>query len=285
MCPLPSGQSDAPNVQIVFGASGGFSATGLVTLPDGPWGHSPPTFPFPPVAQGAETQPVVVADFNNDGLPDIFATERKRVLYQPGAFTDTSDPDYANLHANGGDVASDDSFQVLVNQGSRKFVDVTAPNYVNLGNRTYFSLLPVDINNDGFLDIVGLYEARLFPTYKELWGTTFFLNDGTGQFRPVDGSQIVGATTTPSNGQVWNLGSFVPTVVTPQRTEGIVAETVGGCGGLGFCAAVSLNIYKVVGNGSVGTGPNFVDPATLGVPGFNEFYYLAHYPDAAAAVH
>jgi hypothetical protein len=40
----------------------------------------------------------------------------------------------------------------------------------------------------------------------------------------------------------------------------------------------------VVANGSIGTGPNFVDPATRGVPGFNEFYYLRHYPDAAAAV-
>jgi len=39
-----------------------------------------------------------------------------------------------------------------------------------------------------------------------------------------------------------------------------------------------------VANGSIGTGPNFVDPATLGVPGFNEFYYLNQHPDVAAAV-
>jgi hypothetical protein len=88
----------------------------------------------------------------------------------------------------------------------------------------------------------------------------------------------------PANGQLWNLGSFVPTVVNPQRTEGVVAETVGGCGGPGFCGLPGLNIYKVVGNGAIGTGPNFADSASLGVPGFNEFYYLGHYPDAAAAV-
>src|SRR5262249_56656113 len=50
------------------------------------------------------------------------------------------------------------------------------------------------------------------------------------------------------------------------------------------CAAPGLNLYKVVADGSIGTGPNFVDPAPLGAPGFNEFYYLRHYPDAAAAV-
>ena len=283
---LSSGQQNAPNIRIAFGGSGGFSTAAVVIPPDGPWGHFDPGA-RPPAAQGAEVQPIAVADFNNDGLPDIFAAERKVVEYQPGAFNDTSDPNYANIHANGGTVYSDDSFQVLVNQGSRKFVDVTAPVYVNLGDRTYFSLLPIDINNDGFLDVVGLYQANVARrpyVFKGLFGTTFFLNDGTGRFQPVDGSQIIGATTTPSNGQRWSLGSFVPTVVTPQRTEGIVAETVGGCGGPGFCGLTTLNIYKVVANGSIGTGPNFVDPATLGVPGFNEFYYLNEHPDVAAEV-
>src|SRR5437762_12815008 len=40
-----------------------------------------------------------------------------------------------------------------------------------------------------------------------------------------------------------------------------------------------LNIYKIVANGALGTGPNFAR-----TPGFNEFYYLNHYPEAAAAV-
>jgi FG-GAP-like repeat len=275
---LVSGQQNAPNIRLAFGASGGFSTAGVVIPPDGPWGHFDPGA-RPPAAQGAEVQPIVVADFNNDGLPDIFAAERKVVEYQPSAFTDTTDPNYANLHANGGTVYSDDSFQVLMNQGSRRFVDVTAPNYVNFGSRTFFSLLPIDINNDGFLDIVGGYQASL-TIFKSVWGTTFFLNDGTGRFQPVDGSQLLGVTTSPSNGQVWNLGSFVPTLVTPQRIEGIVAETVGiNCG-----ACTGLNIYKVVGNGSLGTGPNFADPTKFGVAGFNEFFYLNQHPDVAAAV-
>src|SRR5262249_11878048 len=140
----------------------------------------------------------------------------------------------------------------------------------------------IDINNDGFLDVVGTYQGT--EGNSPVWGTTFFLNDGTGAFQVVDGATLLGATTSPSNGQVRNLGSFVPTTVTPLRTEGIVYESLGGCGVPSACNAVTLNIYKVVANTSIGTGPNFVDPATLGVPGFNEFYYLRQHPDVAAAV-
>lgn len=256
---LVSGRPDLANNRLAFGARGGFTAAAVVTLPDGPWGHTPT---LTPSFQGAEVCPVVVADFNNDGLADIFASERKVVLQgnQP--------------------VFSDISIQVFINQGARTFVDVTAPDYVNLGDRFYNSLIPIDVNNDGFLDIVGLYEAILPATLKATFNTTFFLNDGTGRFQPVDGSRFLGVTTTPSNGELWNLGAFVPTVITPQRIEGIVAETVGlNCGN-----CTGLNLYKVVGNGSIGTGPNFADSAKLGVAGFNEFFYLNQHPEVAAAI-
>jgi hypothetical protein len=72
----------------------------------------------------------------------------------------------------------------------------------------------------------------------------------------------------------------VPTRITPDRIEGIVAETVG----INCAACTGLNVYKVVGNGSIGTGPSFVDSAKLGVAGFNEFFYLNEHPDGAAAV-
>jgi hypothetical protein len=54
-------------------------------------------------------------------------------------------------------------------------------------------------------------------------------------------------------------------------------------GTAGYCSS-GLNLYKVIANRAIGTGPNFADSAALGVPGFNEFYYLRNYPDAAAAV-
>lgn len=286
----------APNLQLVFGGAGGFAmdtVANYLQLPDGPFGHTDSSQSFPPILQGAEVKPILVADFNNDGLPDILTTERQYLRYQPGAFTDTSDPNYANLKANGGLVFGGATYQVLLNQGSRNFLDVTPSPAASLGGREYTNLVAIDINNDGFLDVVGTYQVATniygTPPYIDtappfLYGTTLFLNDGTGRFQVVDGAQLlVAATTTPPNGKQWNLGSFVPTVVAPDHIEGIVYEGVGGCP-TAFCPAPGLNIYKVVSTRSIGTGPGFVDPATLGAPGFNEFYYLTHYPDAAAAV-
>jgi hypothetical protein len=157
-------------------------------------------------------------------------------------------------------------------------IDASPSPSVNLGRIAYQNLMAIDINNDGFLDVVGTYATDPPPGTSPQWGTTLFLNDGTGAFQLVDGAQFIGTTTTPPNGNRWGLGSFVPTVISPGRTEGIVYQTVFGG------QARGLNLFKVVANGALGTGPNFVDPATLGVPGFNEFFYLRHYPDAAAAV-
>ena len=283
---LVTGQSNNPNFQILFGAAGGFSAGSLVVLPDGPFGHVPPPFPDSILHTTAEVSPVIVADFNNDGKPDIFAIEREEYIYPAGVYTDTNDPSYASVLANGGVVPVNSTFQIFINQGARLFTDVSSASTLsNLGRREYSELFPIDINNDGFLDVVGVYEHDLYAHIPAQWGTTLFLNDGTGAFQVVDGADVLAAvTTTPSNGSKWNLGSFVPTVVNPGRTEGIVYDQLGGCNGPGGCPARSVSLYKVVANGTLGTGPNFVDPATLGVPGFNEFYYLRHYPDAAAAV-
>jgi hypothetical protein len=263
---LVTGQQNNPNFQIVFGGPGGFTAGTLLVLPDGPFGHTQGGPQPNGTLTTAEVSPVVVADFNNDGLPDIFSGIRNITLFANGSF-----------------LVGDMTYVVRLNQGSRRFIDATPSPYVNLGRVQYQNLMTVDMNNDGFLDVVGMYSTDPPPGTSPQWGTSLFLNDGTGAFQIVDGAQFIGATTAPPNGNRWGLGSFVPTVVSPGRTEGIVYQSVGGCGTAG-CPAVGLNLFKVVANGALGTGPNFVDPATLGVPGFNEFYYLRHYPDAAAAV-
>lgn len=274
------GAPPTPNLRVLFGSAGGLTSAGLVQLPDGIWGHAPFNLP---VSQGADIGPVLVADFDNDGLPDIFAFEEQVTTYQPGLFTDTQDPAYDSVRANGGTVYGDIAFQMLINQGARRFVDVSAASSVrNLGRRYYNGAVAVDINNDGFLDIVGVYQTKNYAGIHRVWGTTFLLNDGTGAFQVVDGADLLGTTTAPPGAQRWNLGAFLPTLATPRRLEGIAFESVGGCE-VG-CLASRLNLYKVVADGALGTGPNFVDAAALGVPGFNEFYYLRHYTDAAAAV-
>jgi hypothetical protein len=283
-----AGDQHTPNLQVVFGGTGGFvNATfrSLLQLPDGRFGHTPPPSSGP-IVQGAEVDPVLVADFNNDGLPDIFATERRKTTYAPGVYTDTDDIDYANIRANGGTVNAEEAFQVFLNKGARQFTDVSAASSTQtLVRGIYRSLIPIDINNDGYTDVVGVYVRDSYAGVHFYWGTTVFINDGTGAFQVVDGADVFfAATTTPSNGRRFSLGAFVPTVVTRGRTEGIVFESIGGCGIPGTCDAMGLNIYKVVANGALGTGPGFADSASLGVPGFNEFYYLRTHPDVAAAV-
>ncbi len=272
-----------PSFRVLFGPSTGFTAAGVVQLPEGRWGHA--TDQTVPVKQGGDVWPVVVADFNNDGLPDIFATEEQILGYKPGVFADTNEPTYDFIRTNGGNVYVDYALQVLLNQGSRKFADVTSASSVQrLGRGNCVNLIPFDINNDGFLDVVGTCQTKLYANVRGVQLTTLFLNDGTGAFQVVDGADSLFGVTAMPNGKRWDLGWFVPTIVTPQRTEGIVIESGAGCGGPGFCQAPRLVLSKIVANGSIGTGPNFIDPATFGVPGFNEFYYLRSYPDAVAAI-
>jgi hypothetical protein len=232
---LVTGQDHNPNFQIVFGGPGGFTAGTLVVLPDGPFGHTHGGPQPDGTLTTAEVSPVVVGDFDHDGLSDIFAVIRNITLFADGSY-----------------FVGDSTYQLRLNRGSRSFVDRSPSPYVNLGRVEYQNLMAIDMNNDGFLDVVGTYATDPPPARSPQWGTTLFLNDGTGAFQVVDGAQFIGVTTTPSNGSQWGLGSFVPTVVTPERTEGIVYQTVGGCGTPGGCPAVGLILYKVVANGGLG---------------------------------
>jgi VCBS repeat protein/fibronectin type III domain protein len=226
-----------PTFRVLFGAAGGYTAAGLLQLPDGLFGldHCATIFP---VAQNVDVGPVIVADFNNDGLLDILATEQQVLTYQPGVITDTRVENYRDILERGGIVFGNHSLQVLINQGARRFVDVSAASTArDLGPRHYHALTPIDLNIDGSLDVVGLY------TQSGDWGTTLFLNNGTGGFQIVEGTEAFG-----------NPSQFVPTVVGPQHTEGIFVESVGGCGS-GTCLPFGVNLYKVVANRAIGTGP------------------------------
>jgi VCBS repeat protein/fibronectin type III domain protein len=235
-----------PTFRILFGAAGGYTSAGLLQLPDGLFGleHCATIFP---VAQNVDVGPVIVADFNNDGLLDIFATEQQVLTYQPGVITDTNQWNYEEIRAHGGIVFANVALQMLINQGARRFVDVTSASTAqDLGRRGYYSLTPIDMNNDGFLDVVGLYGG----------GTTLFLNSGIAAFQIVDGTQAFG-----------NPGTFVPTVVRPGRTEGIFIESVGGCGS-GSCLPFRVNLYKVVANRAIGgtarSGPTSLTSSVAG---------------------
>ena len=85
----------------------------------------------------SEVSPVVVADFDHDGRPDIFAVIRNMTVV-PG---DTYSP-------------GESTYQVRLNQGSRNFLDRSPVPWFNLGRAEYQNLFAIDMNLDGSLDVV-----------------------------------------------------------------------------------------------------------------------------------
>src|SRR5262245_57870635 len=182
---LVTGKDGNPNFQIVFAAANGFTAGTLIVLPDGPFGHTGGGPQPEGTVMTAEVSPVVTADFNNDGLQDIFAIIRK---FTAGKTIN----DYT---------LGNSTYQVRLNEGSRRFADVSPSPYVDLGRVEYQNLMAADMNNDGFMDVVGTYATDPPLGEGPRWGTTLFLNDGTGAFQLVDGAKFIGVTTTPANGK------------------------------------------------------------------------------------
>ncbi|MFO1328883.1 MAG: hypothetical protein U1F56_16105 [Rubrivivax sp.] len=165
--------------------------------------------------------------------------ERQIIYFQPGAITDTNIPGYASIHANGGYFPSTASLQVLMVLAHASSSMSQRSSIQALQRAQYNGLIPIDLNNDGFVDLfVGLYISEPYGDSRALtWGTTS--NDGTGAFQVIDGFlQLMGVTTTPSNGTAMGPRRLRADARTRERTEGVVFEGVGGCGA-NLCEAVT----------------------------------------------
>lgn len=290
---LVTGQNAEPNARILFRDGSGYSAANLLVLPDGPFGHMPyatQSDPTIPVTQGADVTHAVIADFDSDGKPDLFLMEEQITYYKPGVVTDQNLIDYAYIRANGGFVYGEFALQVLLNDGGRRFRDNSAASSRQLlGRRSYYGARAIDLNRDGFPDVAAIYVTKPYGSLTGwAWGTTLFLNDGTGAFQVVEGYDVLPSLATPlaRSGQK-ELGAFFPLRVGRDLTEGLVVELVNG-----FLDGTSrdegsgaaLNVTRITAGATLGTGPGFTHGAASGEPGFNEFYYLRRHPDALAAV-
>ena len=218
---IVGGNWSTPNTRIAFGSSQGFVARNLLTLPDGIWGHTTweewqkeDTL----IAMGPEAIQVV-ADFDNDGLTDIFSSQSTFVSYKPGVFTDELEPRYQQVHDYGGIIAAQNtSIQVYKNLGNREFSEICKTDGTLINNLHIHSLIPFDFNGDEFLDVIGEYVTFEYGSQRSmLHGSFVFLNDGTGVFQVVDGSKLF--PTQNNNGSIEQLGVFVPTRVTSDGLE------------------------------------------------------------------
>ena len=153
-------------------------------------------------------------------------------------------------------------------QENGKFSDATQAmlgSVTNLINQPD-KLIPFDVNQDGHLDLMGF-------TYKQgsyTSGFGLFLNDGLGRFTSVNfgdqslsNSQNYPIFTTNSDGSWANLIGLYG-VSTPNLNQ--------------------MSVTQWLADSPLFTGPNSINPASKGAPGFNEIYYLNSYVDAANAV-
>jgi len=146
-----------------------------------------------------------------------------------------------------------------------------------------------DVNGDGYLDIItkdgcnnllqdsngDLIDIR--PNGCEL---KVAVNDGTGHFiaiiEPTHLLQIF-------EGNEYKTGRVFPIFgMDENRNLSWVYADGKGCNGC--YNEGKQEIFTIKLDGIISTGPNGIDPAILGEPGYNEFYYLLHYPDAREAV-
>jgi len=282
---IVGGAWDRPNLRVVFGGPLGIQERNIATLPDGVFGHTEGeewNANDSLSGQGPDVIGLLVADLDNDGQHDIFSLHEQALLFKPGAITDTRVKNYDWYFENGGTLYANMALQVFRNRGARVFEDISSASSGGLlGWRYYVSLIPIDINRDGFLDVVGGYLTKGYGAQKAGYpGTTLFLNDGTGAFHVVEGSELFPVTETDDLSFTTQKGVFLPTRVAPDRLEGVfVAAYKQKALGLG-----TVFTRKGVSERTIGTGPDLADSAALGFPGFNEYYYLRTHPDATSAV-
>jgi hypothetical protein len=112
-------------------------------------------------------------------------------------------------------------------------VDVTAQGR-DLGYRYYIALLPIDIDLDGDMDLVGQYWNKSSAEECEPgWGTTILINEENLVFSKVEVeevfpelSAVVGQVPWASSCNPLGLGVFFPTVISTNGIKGLFVAPI-----------------------------------------------------------
>ena len=228
-----AGNQTTPNHRIIYGGEDSPSANYIYELPETPYGHEPWGNLNGPGQQsilGADVGRTVIEDFDGDGDLDIVSVAEETTTHkkQNGEIVTV----YGNMW-----------FQVLRNDGARQFTDIIMQGR-EVGYNYYISLLPLDLDLDGDLDLIGHYWSKEIRREHEkcvpMWGTTFFINDGGSAFTIIDAEDIFPELTLeaqfPSNAvnsdsslaecSVMGWGAFFPTQITASGMKGLFVAPI-----------------------------------------------------------
>jgi hypothetical protein len=224
-----------------------------------------PSASFPTLSGCIHPRKALIADFNQDGKPDVFVAchgfdaapfpgeKNKVVLSQPGGGYAVSDAssDVGFFHsAASADLDGDDDADVIVtnhfdansafvllNDGNGNFTREAAARLPALGQRNYFTVELLDVDGDNALDLfLGGHEWESAPTLVYLNpGTNVFASAAAITIPPVINEGVVldvVATGTGAGRSLWILrtsggdGSFYSSRVVQKVTLATLASSV-----------------------------------------------------------
>ncbi|MDC3239280.1 VCBS repeat-containing protein [Gammaproteobacteria bacterium] len=207
---------------------------------------------IPPSTYGVSNQQalkILSADFNHDGNSDLAIQYVRQEPFYGG-----------------------DYWQILLNDGAGNFSDVTdlilGWDQNAYGDRQTHALYGqlIDVNGDGHIDLTSYRTSNENPL--------LYLNDGKGQFEILE---------VPTN-KVGSIKANRPAVYYDFDGDGLM-EFVSMNQFQNIAKTESTNIFYLHEfDKLIGTGPKYAVSASLGVPGFNEKYYLNTHSVASEAV-
>ena len=152
-----------------------------------------------------------------------------------------------------------------------------------------------DVNNDGYLDIsttdgCGGLGAASVEGIPRPWGCQkkVAVNDGTGHFLQIIGpmeiyQEVDNTGTDYTNEELTGSGLGAVFSLDADKRARWAWISPKDCND-GCYADGDWVLYITSIDSNLSTGPNGIDPALVGEPGFNEFYYLLHNESARKAV-
>ncbi len=132
----------------------------------------------------------------------------------------------------------------------------------------------VDVNGDEFVDILVSDHGAPWKFHNStiaadvLSGSRVLVNDGTGHFAVIVHQQIAS--------DIGSDASYVPWLNAGGRLRWTTFKPAGD--------GQNLDIHTRYLNQQLSTGPNGLDPAEWGAPGYNEFFYILHNEDVRNAL-